>query len=131
MPEHFSSKEIAEMKRIVPFFLQTEFFHYVQLFFISHFFIFHINLQIFLIYNLIISLLMLFCKSEKFAFERVQEAVECILYQLGDQESAECADVFDVTVYRTIIISRKMKERNLLNFAGNIKHIYISLGAVP
>ena len=32
---------------------------------------------------------------EKFAFERVQEAVECILYQLGDQESAECADVFD------------------------------------
>ena len=32
---------------------------------------------------------------EKFAFERVQEAVECILYQLGDQECAECADVFD------------------------------------
>ncbi len=32
---------------------------------------------------------------EKFAFERVQEAVECILYQLGDQESAEYADVFD------------------------------------
>lgn len=32
---------------------------------------------------------------EKFAFERVQEATECILYQLGDQESAECADVFD------------------------------------
>lgn len=32
---------------------------------------------------------------EKFAFERVQEAVESILYQLGDQESAECADVFD------------------------------------
>ncbi|MDE5728871.1 MAG: hypothetical protein K2I20_01695 [Clostridia bacterium] len=32
---------------------------------------------------------------EKFAYERVSEAVECILYQLGDQESAECADVFD------------------------------------
>ncbi len=32
---------------------------------------------------------------EKFAYERIQEAVECILYQLGDQESAECADVFD------------------------------------
>lgn len=32
---------------------------------------------------------------EKFAFERIQEATECILYQLGDQESAECADVFD------------------------------------
>ena len=32
---------------------------------------------------------------EKFAFERVRETVESILYQLGDQESAECADVFD------------------------------------
>ncbi|MDE6356699.1 MAG: hypothetical protein K2L67_05590 [Clostridia bacterium] len=32
---------------------------------------------------------------EKFAYERISEAVECILYQLGDQESAECADVFD------------------------------------
>ncbi len=32
---------------------------------------------------------------EKFAFERIQEATECILYQLGDQESAEYADVFD------------------------------------
>jgi hypothetical protein len=30
--------------------------------------------------------------------------------------------------YRTGIISRKMKERNRLNFAGNIKHIYISPG---
>lgn len=32
---------------------------------------------------------------EKFAFDRIFETIECILYQLGDQESAECADVFD------------------------------------
>ena len=59
-------------------------------------------------------------------FKQLQQQTE---YYIEYKIHFEFARLYvEITVYRTIIISRKMKERNRLNFAGNIKHIYISLG---